>query len=108
MMGRQPADRARPSQHRSRTWSMLSMVAGVLATAVARRGLTTFWRLATGKRPPRNPVADGVSRREAALWASLSGAVVGLSQVLARRRAASYYARSTGRRPPGKAADDRR
>ncbi len=67
---------------------------------VAKKGLNTSWRAATGKNPPANPADPDVSLAEAVMWAALSGTLIGVARMLATRRAAHYYARSTGHLPP--------
>jgi hypothetical protein len=85
----------------SKVWGALSLVAALLAAAVARKGLNATWKAATGKEPPANPADPQVSMAEALLWAALSGTLVAVARMLATRRAADYYARSTGKLPPG-------
>lgn len=89
----------------SKVWSAFSLVAALVAAAAARKGLTTSWRVATGKNPPANPADPDVDLWEAVAWAALSGTIIGLARMLATRRAANYYTRSTGKLPPELAAD---
>jgi Protein of unknown function (DUF4235) len=84
------------SQKAGKVWSAFSAVAAFVAAAVARKGLTTSWRAATGKKPPSNPADPDVNLTEAVLWAVLSGAVITIARMLATRRAVRYVARSTG------------
>jgi hypothetical protein len=84
----------------SKVWSIFSLVSAVGAAAVAKKGLNTSWRAATGKNPPANPADPDVSLSEAVMWAALSGTLIGVARMLATRRAAHYYARSTGHLPP--------
>ena len=95
-----------PAQHRdvadsSKVWSVFSLVASLGAAAVARKGLTTSWKAATGKNPPANPADPDVQMREAVMWAAASGTLVAMARMLAQRRAAGYYLKSTGKLPPG-------
>ena len=83
----------------SKAWSIFSLVSAVGAAAVAKKGLTTSWRAATGKNPPANPADPDVDIWEAVAWAAVSGTLVALARMLATRRAANYYARSTGHLP---------
>ncbi|MBM0126960.1 DUF4235 domain-containing protein [Pimelobacter simplex] len=85
----------------SKVWSAFSLVAALGAAAVAKKGLDTSWRAATGKQPPANPADPDVDVWEAVAWAAASGTFVALAKMLAQRRAASYYLRSTGHLPPG-------
>jgi hypothetical protein len=85
----------------SKFWSAFSLVAALGAAAVAKKGLDTSWRAATGKQPPANPADPDVDVWEAVAWAAASGTFVALAKMLAQRRAANYYLRSTGHLPPG-------
>ena len=84
----------------SKVFSAFSLAAALGAAALAKRGLTTTWRMTTGKNPPANPADPDVSLGEAVAWAVASGTMIGLARMLASRKAASYYARSTGHLPP--------
>lgn len=85
----------------SKIWSVFSLVSALGAAAVAKKGLNTSWKAATGKQPPENPADPDVQLREAVMWAVVSGTFVALARMLAQRRAAHYYAKSTGHLPPG-------
>ena len=76
------------------------------AAALAKKGLNTSWRAATGKNPPENPADPDVSIGEAVMWAAVSGTLIGVARMLASRRAAHYYAKSTGHLPPQLEKDD--
>lgn len=84
----------------SKFFSAFSLAAALGAAAVAKKGLNTSWRAATGKNPPANPADPDVSLGEAVLWAAVSGTLIGVARMLATRRAATYYAKSTGHLPP--------
>lgn len=84
----------------SRLWSVFGLAATVFATIVARKAMTTSWKVATGKNPPQNPAHPDVSIGEAAAWATASGVAVGVARMIASRKAADYYRRSTGHLPP--------
>ncbi len=88
-------------QSSSKVWSLMSLVAVLGAAAVAKKGLNTGWKAATGKNPPANPADPDVDVKEAIAWAAVSGALIGLARMFAARRAAGYYAKSTGHLPPG-------
>ncbi len=84
----------------SKVWSIFSLGAAVGAATLAKKGLNTTWRAATGKNPPANPADPDVDLWEAVAWAAVSGTLIALARMLASRKAASYYARSTGHLPP--------
>ena len=84
----------------SKFYSAFSLIAALGAAAVAKKGLNTSWRAATGKNPPANPADPDVSIAEAVMWAAISGTLIGVARMLAARRAAHYYAKSTGHLPP--------
>ena len=90
----------------SKAWSAFSLVAALGAATVAKKGLNTTWRAATGKNPPANPADPDVNLWEAVAWAAVSGTLIALARMLATRRAANYYARSTGHLPPGLQKDN--
>ncbi|TQK70779.1 MULTISPECIES: DUF4235 domain-containing protein [unclassified Nocardioides] len=85
----------------SKVWSAFSLVAALGAASVAKKGLDTSWRAATGKKPPVNPADPDVDVWEAVAWAAASGTFIALAKMLAQRRAAGYYLKSTGQLPPG-------
>jgi hypothetical protein len=85
----------------SKVWSAFSLVAALGAAAVAKKGLDTGWKAATGKKPPANPADPDVDVWEAVAWAAASGTLVALAKMMAQRRAAGYYLKSTGHLPPG-------
>jgi hypothetical protein len=97
---------ASSSTDSSKFYSVFSLAAALGAAAVAKKGLNTSWRAATGKNPPANPADPDVSLAEAVMWAALSGTLIGVARMLAARRAAHYYARSTGHLPPQLKKDD--
>lgn len=84
----------------SKFYSAFSLVAAIGAATVAKKGLNTTWRAATGKNPPANPADPDVSLGEAVMWAAVSGTLIAVARMLATRRAATYYAKSTGHLPP--------
>ncbi|CAN5282632.1 hypothetical protein BH09ACT12_BH09ACT12_20780 [soil metagenome] len=99
-----------PVQHdvadSSKVWSVFSLASALGAAALAKKGLNTSWKAATGKNPPANPADPDVEMREAVMWAVASGTFVALARMLAQRRAAGYYLKSTGKLPPGLGRDD--
>lgn len=84
----------------SKAWSVFSLGAALGAAAVAKKGIDSGWRVATGKQPPSNPADPDVDVKEAIAWAAVSGTLIALARMLAQRRAANYYLRSTGHLPP--------
>ena len=90
----------------SKVWSVMSLVAALAAAAIAKKGLNTSWRAATGKNPPANPADPDVDLWEAITWAAVSGTFVGIARMLASRKAADYYTKSTGHLPPDLVKDD--
>lgn len=84
----------------SKVWSVFSLVAALGSAALAKKGLDTAWKAATGKRPPENPADPDIEVKEAVAWAVASGTFVALAKMLAQRRAANYYLKSTGQLPP--------
>jgi hypothetical protein len=90
----------------SKVWSVFSLAAALGAAAVAKKGVNTSWRVATGKNPPANPADPDVDLWEAVAWAAVSGTLIALARMLATRRAAHYYQRSTGHLPPELQKDD--
>lgn len=91
----------------SKIWSMFSLGSALVAAALAKKGLNTSWRVATGKNPPANPADPDVDLWEAVAWAAVSGTIIGLARMLATRRAANYFVRSTGKLPAELEADHR-
>ena len=84
----------------SKVWTAFSLAAALGAAAVAKKGLTSSWRAATGKNPPANPADPDVEMKEAIAWAVVSGTLIAVARMLATRRAATYYEKSTGHLPP--------
>lgn len=84
----------------SKAWSIMALGSTVIAGVVARKAMTTSWKVATGKEPPQNPADPDVSMGEAVAWAVVSGVAIGVGRMLASRKAANYYRRSTGHLPP--------
>lgn len=83
----------------SKLWAAFSVTAALGAAALAKKGINTGWRAATGKNPPENPADPDVEIWEAVTWAVVSGVFVALARMLAQRKAAGYYQRSTGHLP---------
>lgn len=83
----------------TKVWQVMSLASALLAAAVAKKGLNSFWQKATGKNPPHNPADPDVDVWEAVAWAAVSGTAIGLARMAASRKAANYYIRSTGKIP---------
>lgn len=90
----------------SKVWSVMSLGSALGAAAVAKKGLNTSWKAATGKNPPANPADPDVDMKEAIAWAAVSGTLVAIARMLATRKAATYYAKSTGYLPPDLQKDE--
>jgi hypothetical protein len=90
----------------SKVWTVFSLGAALGAAAMAKKGLNTSWRAATGKNPPANPADPDVDLWEAVAWAAVSGTLIGIARMLATRKAAHYYEKSTGHLPPELQKDD--
>ena len=69
------------------------------AAFVARKAVTSGWKLVTGNEPPANPEDPEVEWAEAIGWALLSGAAIGLARLVANRQAAVWWAQATGASP---------
>jgi hypothetical protein len=80
-------------------YKLLAMVASLLGALVARKLLTTTWKLASGKEPPENPAHPTVTWPEAVSWAVASGAVVGLARLIAQKKVADSFHRSAADTP---------
>ncbi len=90
----------------SKLWSVFSLAAALGAAALAKKGLNTSWKAATGKNPPANPADPDVDVWEAVAWATVSGTFIAIARMMATRKAAGYYAKSTGHLPPGLQKDN--
>lgn len=78
----------------SKAWSGLSSVAVLGSVAIAKKGLDTSWRAATGKRPPAKGSDEEMV--EAVIFAMLSAATLTVVRIVVTRRAADYVVRSAG------------
>ena len=90
----------------TKVWQIFSLGAALAGAAVAKKGLNTFWRQATGKNPPANPADPDVDMWEAVAWAAGSGTAIAIARMLMTRKAANYYIRSTGKIPGDLRRDD--
>ncbi len=67
---------------------IVSGLAAMIATFVARKAVTFAWTKATGKEPPAHPEDPEVALAEALGWSMLTGLIVGAAKLLATRAAA--------------------
>ena len=83
-------------------YKIMARLASLLGALVARKVLTTTWKLTSGKEPPQNPAHPTVTWPEAVSWAVASGAVVGLARMIAQKKVADSFHRAgadTPKRP---------
>lgn len=83
-----------------RRWAIVAGVSGIIAAQAAEQVLTTGWRLATRKDPPRDPAYEDVDWRSAVIWTAAAGSAVALARLVSRYGAGKAWKRVTGRRPP--------
>jgi hypothetical protein len=88
-------------------YKILAMIASLLGALIARKLLTTTWKLASGKEPPENPAHPTVTWPEAVSWAVASGATVGLARLIAQKKVADSFHKA-GSDTPERAAFTRR
>ena len=67
---------------------IVSALAAMIATFLARRVVTFAWTKFTGKEPPTHPEDPDVALSEALGWSMLTGLIVGAAKLLATRAAA--------------------
>jgi hypothetical protein len=67
---------------------IVSALAAMIATFLARKVVTLAWTKATGKEPPAHPEDPDVGLAEALSWSMLTGVIVGAAKLLATRAAA--------------------
>ena len=67
---------------------IISGLAAMVATFLARKAVTFAWTKATGKQPPTHPEDPQVALSEALSWSVLTGVTVGAAKLLATRAAA--------------------
>jgi hypothetical protein len=66
---------------------IVSGIAAMIATFLARKVVTLAWTKATGKEPPAHPEDPDVALSEALGWSMLTGVIVGAAKLLATRAA---------------------
>jgi hypothetical protein len=79
-------------------WRLVLAVFTLVVSLVARKAVTSAWKLASGGKPPEGPEAGYV---EVVSWAVASGAAAAVAKRFAEQRAAQYWLKSTGTLPPG-------
>ncbi len=82
------------------TWMVVGAGSAMLAASAVQSVLDAGWRAVTDDEPPADPMARGVSWRDALIWAAASAAAVAVAQMLARRGAAAGWKVATGGGPP--------
>jgi hypothetical protein len=82
-------------------WKILSILAGIGAAQIARRGLVIGWRKVRHDDPPLNPISRDTSWPEAIAFAAVSGTAYGVARMLAQRGAAGAWTKQLGAPPPG-------
>lgn len=82
-------------------YKVLASAGAAIATAVARKALSSGWTKATGKEPPADPTHPDVRWREALGWAAASAAGLAAAKLFAQRRVAATWRRASGVLPPG-------
>lgn len=86
--------------NKRQTWAVVAGVTGIAAAQVAEHLMTSSWRLAARRDPPRDPAYEDVDWRSAVLWTVSAGALAALTQMVARRGAGAAWKRVTGQKPP--------
>lgn len=83
------------------TFKLLALAATITAGLLARKAVTTAWKVGAGSPPPSNPEHPDVTWVEAIGWTVASGAAVGVARMLASRQMAKSWRNATGHLPPG-------
>ena len=81
------------------SFKLVGTVSAIAAQAVAKKVMTSGWKLATGNPPPANPEDPSVSWNEAVAFAIASGAIIGVTRLIVTRKVAEYWTKSTGKTP---------
>jgi hypothetical protein len=68
---------------------------------LARKLVSTAWRLGTGEELPPEDDDRAVGLSQAVTWAAGVGAAAGVARVLSRRSAATAWEKAVGEPPPG-------
>ncbi len=80
--------KADPGKKADLSSKIVSTIAAMIATFLARKVVTLAWTKATGKEPPAHPEDPDVALSEALSWSMLTGVIVGAAKLLATRAAA--------------------
>lgn len=83
-------------------WKVGATLAGVLAAAAVRKGLTVAWRSAMKNDPPHDPSSPDTTWGEALAWTVATAIGVGIARLIVDRGAVAGWERATGSRPPGR------
>lgn len=86
--------------NKRRRWVLFAGLSGALAAQAAERALTSSWRLATRKDPPKDPAYADVDWKSALVWTAAAGSAVALARLVSRYGAGVAWKRATGTRPP--------
>ncbi|MFA0964141.1 DUF4235 domain-containing protein [Roseivirga sp. BDSF3-8] len=81
-------------------WGLVSYAASVGSAVLVKKLIGKGWQVASGKKPPKNPVHYSVGWKEAILYMALTGAVAGVVRVFALRGASEGWKKLEGHRPP--------
>jgi hypothetical protein len=83
-----------------RRWALVAGVSGALAAQAAEHVLTSSWRLATRKDPPKDLAYSDVDWKSAVAWTMAAGSAVALARLVSRYGAGVAWKHATGKRPP--------
>ena len=89
-------------------WTIVSLLAGMVASRLTLSVSKHGWEHFMGSPPPLNPEARGTSWTDALLWGIATGIAVGIMRVIARRGAAGVWQNVLGRRMPSPKDDVQR
>jgi hypothetical protein len=87
-------------ERREVAWKAVSVAAGAVAAAAARRAAVVAWEKARHEPAPTGPATRERSWREALMFAVAVAAGVAVARVVAERTAAAAWERATGAAPP--------
>ena len=82
-------------------WKLVLAAFTLVVTLATKKALTSAWKLGSGRKPPKSPLAAESGYVEVVAWAVASGATAALAKRFAQERAARYWSNSTGNLPPG-------
>ncbi len=82
------AEVAKAAKKAELSTKIISGVAAMLATFLARKVVTFAWTKVMGKEPPAHPEDPDVALAEALGWSVLTGVIAGAAKLLATRAAA--------------------